>query len=436
MVKLTIKKSGINGEGIAYRNHSPVFISGALPEETVIAEITAEKEKYAVAQLQKILVRSKRRVKPACRCQKECGGCPLMTASYDLQKEIKVQLLEEALYKYGNVRSHFIRDMRGCEKELGYRNQLKLPVHEEDGKLTTGMFSADSNRFVAVRNCPVHDPLLEKTRVSVLKVLNAHHFPAWSLKRQEGLRYLIMRIMEGKIQCTLVTGRGTVPEEIASELAAIPAVSGVYQSVQSARKATEMFGTRPLLLAGEEDLSLTVKNIEFRLSPQSFFQLNTEQALKLYETAVSKIDPCDVLVEAYCGIGAMSFLAADKAKKIIGIESVKDAVRNAAETAERNGFRHISFMHADAAEGLRKIAETEKVGCLLMDPPRSGLDDTMIEAILAADPKKIIYISCNPATLGKNLKKLKHAYHVVTVIPFDLFPQTPHIESVTVLERG
>ena len=436
VMKLTVKKTGINGEGIAYYDHKPVFIDGALPGETVLAEITEQKATYAKAQLQKILVRSPERVRPVCRYQKECGGCPLMSFSQKAQRETKISLLSEALYKYGNVKSHFIRALHEAPRQTGYRNQFKLPVHSEDGKLVTGMYAAGSNRFVAIDRCEIHDPALEKARTEVLNVLNRHGFPAWDPKTSAGLRYLIMRIMNGKIQCTLVTGRNEIPEELTADLSRIKGMAGIFQSVQTAKKAAEIFGSRPKLLYGENFLEVQTGDVSISLSPQSFFQLNTEQAMELYKTAVSKIDRCDVLAEAYCGVGAMSFLAAEKAKKIIGIENVRDAVDNANETARKYGFDHITFMHADAAEGLRKTAETEKIDCILMDPPRSGLDDEMISAVLEAAPKKIIYISCNPATLGKNLKLLKHNYHVVTVIPFDLFPQTPHIESVTVLERG
>jgi 23S rRNA (uracil1939-C5)-methyltransferase len=152
--------------------------------------------------------------------------------------------------------------------------------------------------------------------------------------------------------------------------------------------------------------------------------------------AVSKIDPCDTLVEAYCGIGAMSLMAHEKAKHIYGIEAVEDAVNNAKMNAKNNGIENAEFICADAAAGLDQIAAETKIDVILADPPRSGMDEAMIASILKARPKKIIYVSCNPATLARNLKDLKHKYHVATVIPYDLFPHTPLVESITVLERG
>lgn len=182
-------------------------------------------------------------------------------------------------------------------------------------------------------------------------------------------------------------------------------------------------------------MPVTMGGVTISLSPESFFQLNVPQAEKMYETAVSKIDPCGTLVEAYCGVGVMSLMAASKAQHVIGIESVPKAIRNAKANAEANHIDHCEFWCMDAAEGLYKAAAKSSVDTLLVDPPRSGMDAKMIETILKVKPKKIIYISCSPSTLGKNLNDLKHQYHPVTILPFDLFPHTPHVESITVLER-
>ena len=183
-------------------------------------------------------------------------------------------------------------------------------------------------------------------------------------------------------------------------------------------------------------MTVHLKDIDLQLSPDSFFQLNKPQAERLYELAIQKIDPCDSLVEAYCGVGAMSIMAADKAKSVIGIESVEAAVNNAEANALLNHVDdHVRFLCKDASEGMQYVLSRKNVDVLLADPPRSGMDEAMINTILSSSIRKIVYISCNPATLGKNIKDLKKEYDVRTVIPFDMFPGTPHIESITVLER-
>ena len=215
----------------------------------------------------------------------------------------------------------------------------------------------------------------------------------------------------------------------------IDGMTGVFQSINTDKKAVAIFGSAVHKLAGEDTMPVKIGDITLSLAPESFFQLNVVQAQEMYKMAVSKIDKCNTLVEAYCGVGAMSLLAHKKAKHIIGIESIPSAVANANENAKKNGIENAQFICDDAAEGLKKIAKEREVDVLLVDPPRSGMDDKMLDAIAQALPKKIIYISCNPSTLAKNLKVLKHNYHVTTILPYDLFPHTPHIESITVLER-
>ncbi len=425
---------GINGEGIGYIDRVPVFCDGVLPGETAEVEITEKHETYMRAAAKKIIRFSPVRERCDCRCQKACGGCPLFIMKYEEQLKWKKELLAEALLKYGNVKRHFIREFRPSPQITGYRNQCRLPAAMFDGKLVTGMYKAGSNHFMSVAECAVHDPLLETVRKDVLRVLNDHRIRAYDAKTRKGIRGVMVRVLDEQAHVTLITGKEKLNDETISDLMHIPYVKGVHQSVNTEKNPVSLL-TSVKTIAGDDQMEISVHGIQLRLSPDSFFQLNRPQAEKLYETAVSKIDRCGLLVEAYCGVGAMSLMAAGKAKEIIGIESVRNAVRNAEENARINHITNAKFLCADAADGLYKAARNGEIGCLLADPPRSGMDDNMIEAIMKVLPKKIIYISCNPATLARNLKELKHHYHVESVIPFDMFPNTPHIESITVLER-
>lgn len=433
-MKMNFVKMGINGEGIGYDHRRPVFCDGVLPSETAVVKITEDHGTYAKGQCLRILKKSEDRIRAACPHQAECGGCPLMIMNYEAQLKAKTELLAEALYKYGNVKKHFIRAIHGSADTAGWRSQCKLPVREADGELHSGMYRAGSNHFIPVRKCLMHDEMLEQARRQVMKILNRASIPAYDARTKKGLRYLVMRCADAQIQCALVGGRDTYPQDVITQIMKIPHMSGLFQSVNTSRRTPQIFGAKTKCLAGNETISLDVHGITLQLSPQAFFQLNIEQAKQLYETAVSKIDPCDVLAEAYCGIGAMSLMAHDKAEHIVGIENVPDAIRDAKANARANNITNCEFICADAAEGLLKTAMRMPVDTLLADPPRSGMDRNMIEAVMKVHPRKIIYISCNPATLARNLKDLKRAYHVVTVIPFDLFPNTPHVESITVLE--
>ncbi len=434
-MKIRTVKAGINGEAIGYADQKPVFITGALPDEELEIRITEEKERYCKAECEKILTPSAHRTQPACRYFEDCGACPLMIADAELQSKIKKDLLSEALWKYAGIRSHFVRDMHTDGNRLGYRSACKLPVQESDRKLTTGMYVPGTNHYHPIPACAVHDPELEEARIAVLASLQKDGLSAYDMKTMKGLRYLVMRVISHEVQITLVTGRDELSDSLLEHLLSIPRVVSVSQSINTDRSSHEIFGSEVRLLKGKKELSLLIGENDLRLSAEAFFQLNIPQAVNMYEMAVSKIDPCDTLVEAYCGIGAMSLLAKEKAKKIIGIESVPSAVRSAKHNAWLNQAENVSFVCDDAARGLKKILQERRVDTLLADPPRSGMDDAMVDTILHSGIRKIIYISCNPATLAKNLAVLKQEYQVVTVIPYDLFPNTAQVESITVLQK-
>ncbi len=435
-MKLNFVKAGINGEGIGYDHRKTVFCPGVLPGETAEIRITEDHERWMKAECLQLLETSPHRVIPACRDQRACGGCPLMCADAELMKEIKLSLLKEALWKYGHVSEQFIRDLHEAPDSLHYRSACKLPVKEYRGKLVTGMYAPESSRFVPVAHCEVHTRELEELRTGVLEVLNRHHIKAFDTKTGTGLRYLVLRVIQDHAQCTFITGRDTrFPEACIQDLAALPHLESIAQSVNSDRRSRELFGSRVRTLYGTEHIEITLDGVRLRLSPASFFQLNVEQALQLYRTAVAKVQNCRTLVETYCGVGAMSLMAKDKAQTICGIENVPDAIENAKYNASINGADHVRFLCDDAAEGYIRLAKKQRFDTMLADPPRSGMDDAMLEALENYPVDRLVYISCNPVTLAKNLKVLKKTYELRTVIPFDLFPQTPHVETVSVLTR-
>ncbi|MBQ6451132.1 MAG: 23S rRNA (uracil(1939)-C(5))-methyltransferase RlmD [Solobacterium sp.] len=434
-MELKFMKAGINGEGIAYISRQPVFCEGVYPGETAEVKITQKNEHYSIAELVRIKERSPHRIRPLCPHMRECGGCPFMALDTEAQHEYKTELLAEALWKYARIRRTNIRKMHGADTFSGYRTACKLPTGEKDGRLVTGMYARNSNRFIPIDDCPAHTPALENTRKAVLAVLNRHGMTVYDPRTRTGLRYLVLRTIGEESQLTLVTGKQKLSKEMIDDLSAIPTMKGIFQSINTKRKTRDAFGSDPLLLYGEPHIRIAISGIQLQLSPRSFFQLNAEEAEKLYAMAVSKIDPCERLVEAYCGVGAMSLLASDKAAGIIGIENVPEAVDNAVQNASINGITNTAFICADAAGELLKQTRKQPIDTILADPPRAGLSDEMLEAILQAKPKRIVYVSCNPATLAKNLNVLKHAYHIVTIIPWDMFPGTAQVESVTVMVR-
>ena len=432
MQKLKIIKMGINGEGIGYLKDKIVFVDGALLDEEVLVDIIEDYGKYCKAKLKKVLVKSKYRKNPVCVIYERCKVCSLMNYQYDKQLAYKQQMLKEAIAKYAALDPSIVKPTLPPQK-LYSRNQFKLPLKMIKGHLYSGMYQTGSNHLVYMNNCLIHEKGLEEVRKYVMNILNNHNCRDYNEKIGKGYRYLVIRGFDGCYQVTLVTGKQKIDSKIIEVLAKNDKIVSIYQNINVVKNNLEIMSNNFVHLAKQKYLHFKIDDISLRLLPNSFFQLNINQAINIYHEVINMIDNCDLMVEAYCGIGAMSLMAAKKCKKIIAIENVKNAIVNAKDNAHKNNINNINFIVNDAALELKKIDET--IDCLLVDPPRTGLDDKMIKTIKQKLPKKIIYVSCNPSTLGKNINELKQFYKVKKIIPYDMFAQTPHVESISLLLR-
>lgn len=435
-MKVTIKKTGINGEGIGYIDRMPVFVPQALIGEEVEIRIVDKQKRYATAELLRVVKSSKNRIRPKCFIQNTCGACPLMIARYPAQLEYKQDLLKQSLIKYAQIDPRKVARVKASEDVFGYRNQFKLPCAMEEGRLVSGLFMPNSNYFIDVKKCWIHEDGLERVRMDIMHVLNTHGCVSYNPHDKKGIRNLVVRGFDNRYQCTIVTGNDELDERLVSDLMRIKGLTSLWQSIHTIKKTPEVFGNKMMHLAGETSLSMELDGLKLRISPRSFFQLNSKQAVQLYRTIASMVkEDNELIVEAYSGIGAISLYLKDKAKEIIGIESIKDAVVNANQNAALNGCEHVSFLCDDAANKLTYLSKKRSIDVLVVDPPRSGLDDAMLECILRSKIKNIIYVSCNPATLGKNLAVLCSRYNVDRIQPIDIFPHTPHVETVCLLTR-
>lgn len=435
-MKVTIKKTGINGEGIGYIDRMPVFVPQALIGEEVEIRIVDKQKRYATAELLRVVKSSKNRIRPKCFIQNTCGACPLMIARYPAQLEYKQDLLKQSLIKYAQIDPRKVARVKASEDVFGYRNQFKLPCAMEEGRLVSGLFMPNSNYFIDVKKCWIHEDGLERVRMDIMHVLNTHGCVSYNPHDKKGIRNLVVRGFDNRYQCTIVTGNDELDERLVSDLMRIKGLTSLWQSIHTIKKTPEVFGNKMMHLAGETSLSMELDGLKLRISPRSFFQLNSKQAVQLYRTIASMVkEDNELIVEAYSGIGAISLYLKDKAKEIIGIESIKDAVVNANQNAALNGCEHVSFLCDDAANKLTYLSKKRSIDVLVVDPPRSGLDDAMLECILRSKIKNIIYVSCNPATLGKNLAVLCSRYNVDRIQPIDIFPHTPHVETVVLLSK-
>ena len=432
-MEVKIVKMGINGEGIGYIDKKPVFINDCFIEEVVKIENIQAFKGYYKADLAEVIKASRYRIKPQCYVYNLCHSCNLMEYKYEKQLEFKRKTLVESLIKYAHVDPKLVSDVEPSHR-LFYRNQCKLPLKMIKKELCSGMYQANSNHLVYFDKCIIHEENLEKVRQRVRHVLNVHHARDYNEKIQKGYRYLVLRGFDNKFQLTLVTGKNDIDQHIIDDLLKIDEIVSIYQNINLSKNNVDIMSNNFKHLAKEKTLKLKVNDISLSLYPNSFFQLNYHQACKLYNDVVDCIEDCNLMVEAYCGIGAMSLLASKKCKKIIGIENVNNAIINAKDNAKANNIDNIKFICDDAANSLVKIKE--KIDYLLVDPPRTGLNDKMIKAILANKPEHIIYVSCNPSTLAKNLNELKDAYKINKIKPYDMFAQTCHVETVVLLTKA
>ena len=425
---------GINGEGIGYDHGVPVFIPGALMHETVDVKITQEKEKYKTAKLIRVIRKSKDRVEPECRYCDSCRACTLMHLKYERQLNYKKQTLKQALKKYADIDMpvSIIKN----DNIYHYRNKFKLPFGMKKGKIVTGMYESERGRFVPIEDCVIHEEVLEKVRKQILEIMNKYNLKAYNERTREGYRSLIMRTFNNKIALVFVVGDNTNLEPMLSDLTRIEEVSSIYYSVNTNKKYINALENDLVHVFGKNCLNARINDLKLVFTPKSFFQLNTRQAEVLYDEAVSLIDENDEeVLEAYCGVGVMSLMAARKAKHVTGVEIVPDAIDNAKKNARYNKIDNVDFVVGDSGSVMEEISKEKQLDCLIVDPPRTGLDEKMINSILNSNAKKLIYVSCNPSTLAKNLNVLKECYNIESIRAIDVFSNTEHVESIVYLVR-
>lgn len=433
-MKLEIVKAGINGEGIAFFKRKPVFIEGCFPDEIVDADLIDEGRHYK-GRLKAILKKSPDRIRPVCSYADKCGACALMGLKDDGQLAIKMQLLENALYKYAEYEGK-IEGIVKSDDVYGYRNKCNLPIISYNGKLVNALYKQGSNHPCLITTCFIHEESVEEIRRKILDVLNRYKLQAYDRREKKGMRQLIVRAFDKGAQAVLVTGNDTLKENVIADLKKIKGLKSLFQGINTVRDPIRMMPEKLRPLFGKEKIEVKSLNYELELSPQAFFQLNHKQAEQIYKDAAALIkEKQKLIIEGYCGIGTISLAMHDKAEKIIGIEIIEKAIKDAKDNAKKNKVENVEFRCGDAAKEIRKIVEKEKADVIVVDPPRTGLDDELLKTLLKSKAKQIIYISCNPSTLGKDLYILKKEYEIHLVRGYDMFPNTPLVETLVELVR-
>lgn len=437
-IRITGTGSELQGVG-RLSDGRAVFVPSALPEERVRIEITREQPRFAEARLVEVLDPSPIRCTPDCAAYGHCGGCQARHMQYEETLKLKRQRVYDALSRIGGVHDPLVYDTIGCAHPERTRNKAEFPIgRDKNGNRIIGAYAAGSHNIIPLTDCQ-----LQKEPAVHALAWFSEHLP--TLRCANHLTCLVTRVnREGRMMLTLCADAPIVAEVkalIPDLTKALPEVVSIYFLHQNRRPAHALDGACTHLW-GEKTLDDHLLGLTFALSPQSFFQVNPEQTEILYQKALEAAgltENCDVRVlDAYCGAGTITLAAARLTKHATGVEIVPPAIADAKKNAQRNGLASkAKFICADAAKEIPKmIAAGQKFDTVIIDPPRKGADEKLLRALIQAAPSKISYVSCNPATLARDVKILAEGgYHLHWAQPVDMFPWTGHVETVVLLSK-
>lgn len=442
-MELEITSLGTNGEGVGRHDGLTVFVEGALPNEKIFAEVKEKKKNYAVAQLVKILRESSDRVKPFCPIYEKCGGCQLQHLNYAAQLKFKRQQIVDAVEHIGKIKGFEIFDTLGMENPLRYRNKMQFPVSRYKGDLLIGCYARGSHQIIDTNSCLIQREGMDEVLTAVKKILQKYNVAAYDEDTHRGvLRHVMSRIgFNGELMIVLVTATKNLPAEkniVRTICHDLPNVASVQQNIQTYHNNV-ILGRETKILYGKPTIKDRIGNLSFNISARSFFQVNTAQAEVLYNVALNfaALTGRETVIDAYCGIGTITLFLAKSARKVYGIEIVPTAIDDAKKNARENNIRNAEFIAGDAIKIIPRLyRDGVRADVVIVDPPRAGCDKKVLETFAAMSPFKIVYVSCNPATLARDLSILRELGYVTKKIqPVDMFPFSSHVESVTLLER-
>ncbi|SJZ60579.1 23S rRNA (uracil-5-)-methyltransferase RumA [Pilibacter termitis] len=440
LLGVKIKRIGINGEGVANYKGKILFVNGAITGEVCDVRVADVQKTFATGNVIKLKKKSKNRVKPFCEVYGKCGGCQLQHLDYTAQLELKKDLLRQALEKFKpqGYKNYPLLDTIGMENPKNYRNKAQFQLASFHGKVVSGLYELNSHKIVDLSNCPIQDERTQKVMNTAVRLLEKYKLPIYNERSRTGnFRTLMTRVAlaTGEVQLVFITAKAEFPkkEVIIKELQALhPEITSIMQNI-NAKRTSEIFGNKTLNLWGKSAINERLGDVAFELSARAFFQLNPVQTKKLYELAISALDLTseDILVDAYCGVGTIGLSAAKFVKEVRGMDTIPQAIADAQKNAETLGISHATYEVGTAEHLLPKwINEGFQLTSVIVDPPRSGLDERLIQTLLEITPEKFVYISCNVSTLARDMVKLSQKYEVESMQSVDMFPHTARCEVV------
>ena len=440
---VAIRDLGVHGEGIGSVDGFTVFVPGALPGETVTAEITLLKKSYAMGELLSIEQESPFRVVPECSVYENCGGCQLSYLTYEGQLDIKYRRVKDVIERIAGESGDLVRPVLPAAHPFAYRNKMAVPAGLVKGKAALGCYRQGSHDIIPVSSCAIQKEENNRLLRFARRFIEKYGISVYDEKTRKGsLRHVLGRVGDGgKMMAILVTASETLPEEkrwIEEIKKELPEVVSLWHNIQS-KPGNTILGAKIRHLWGRETLTASLCGLRFEVSPSSFFQVHKEQAEILYEKALAYADlkGGETVIDAYCGTGTISLCLAKKAKRVIGIEIVRPAIEDAKKNAKKNHMENTEFYAADAGKLMPQLYRKGLVpDVIVMDPVRAGCSEEVLKAAAGMNPKRIVYVSCNPATFARDAKILKsEGYEIKEIQPVDMFPQTMHVEAIVLLSK-
>ncbi|HII4470545.1 23S rRNA (uracil(1939)-C(5))-methyltransferase RlmD [Clostridium perfringens] len=441
-----IISQGYEGEGIAkIDNKYPIFIEGALKGEKVKARIVKVNKNFAYGKLMEVLEASEERVNPPCAIYKRCGGCKLQHASYKAQLDFKWDRVKDCVSKIGKLDPSIVKYPLGMENPWRYRNKVQLPIGLINGEVKIGFFAPRSHDIIDMESCLIQDEIGDKVVKLTREWIEKFNIRPYNVDGEYDEKGIVRHIMirrgftTNEVMVVLVTNGEKLPhkEEFVDLMVKnIPGIKSVIQNINS-KKTNVILGLESKTLWGEDTISDYIGDFRFNISPLSFFQVNPIQTEVLYGKALeyANLTGNEEVFDAYCGTGTITLFLSQKAKKVYGVEIIPQAIDNAWINAKENKVENVEFFVGESEVVIPAlINKGVKADVVVVDPPRKGCDKKLLDAITNIDAKKIVYVSCDPSTLGRDLAILEeNGYKTLEVQPVDMFPNTSHVENVAKL---
>lgn len=434
------------GEGIGKVEGYTLFVKDAVIGDTVQAKVTKAGKTYGYARVMEVLSPSADRVTPVCPAAGPCGGCQLQALSYERQLTFKEEKVRNQLRRIGGFENPPVLPVIGMDKPYGYRNKAQFPIgRSKDGRIITGFYAGRTHSIIETPKCYLGNPVNEKILKIIIDWMEQYRVAPYDEEQHKGLvRHVLIRTGEGDpcqlMVCLVVNGQ-KLPhsEELVKHLCAVQGMTSISYNINTGR-TNVILGREVRHLYGNGYITDTIGEIRYRISPQSFYQVNPEQTRKLYATALeyAGLTGNEIVWDLYCGTGTITLFLARQAREVRGVEIVPAAIGDARANAAANGITNAQFYVGKAEEILPEMYAREQVRAdvIVVDPPRKGCDQTLLDTILEMEPERVVYVSCGPATLARDLKILcAEKYELVKVQPVDMFAQTVGIENVCLLTR-